>query len=117
MPSHSCTACVVIVTAISLVVAILLLGATTHAFSNAWLMLTDRSNVMPAESSILWFEPYVINQGSSNYWLYGKDRTNYYHFVHLDEALYLYLPINNRCPGFDRENIRTWCDVRIGQRH
>nr|WP_216359456.1 hypothetical protein [Stenotrophomonas maltophilia] len=67
MPSHSRSARVVIVTAISLVVAILLLGATTHAYSNAWLMLTDRSNVMPAESSILWFEPYVINQGSSNY--------------------------------------------------
>lgn len=114
MPSHSRTARLAIVIAISLLAATLLLGATTHAFSNAWLMLTDRSNVIPAESSIVSFDPYVINQGSSNYWLYGKDRTNYYHFAHTEQALYVYVPIENRCPGFDRGNIRTWCNVRIG---
>lgn len=81
------------------------------------MMLTDLSNVIPSESSILWFEPYVMNQGSANYWRYGKDRTNYYHFVHTAQALYVCLPIENSCPGFDRENIRTWCNVRIGMRH
>ena len=117
MPSHSRTARLAIVTAVSLVAATLILGATTHAFSNAWLMLTDRSNVIPAESSIVSFHPYVINQGSSNDWLYGKDGTNYYHFVRTEQALYVYLPINNRCPRFDRNNIRTWCNVRVGARH
>jgi len=117
MPRHLRIARLARGTAISLVAVTLLLGATTHVFSNAWLMLTDRSNVIPAESSILWFEPYVINQGASNYWLYGKDRTNYYHFAHMEQVLYLYLPINNSCPGFDRENVRTWCNVRIGKHH
>ena len=101
----------------ALIGALAIVGATTHVVSNAWMMLTDRSNVIPAESSILSFEPYVINPGSSNYWLYGKDRTNYYHFVHTEQALYVYLPIKNSCPRFDRENIRTWCNVRIGTRH
>ncbi|MFI8573070.1 hypothetical protein ACIGEO_16300 [Stenotrophomonas bentonitica] len=101
----------------ALIGALAIVGATTHGFSNAWMMLTDSSNVIPAESSILSFESYVINPGSSNYWLYGKDRTNYYHFVHTEQALYVYLPIKNSCPRFDRENIRTWCNVRIGTRH
>lgn len=100
----------------ALLAAMLTACMATQPGSNAWMLLVDRSNMLPAESSIFSFEPYVINQGSSNYWLYGKDSGNYYHFVHLDEAAYVYVPIDNACPGFQRDDIRTWCNVRIGQR-
>ncbi len=100
----------------SLLAVLLIACMATNVGSNGWMLLLDRSNVLPAESSIFSFEPYVINQGASNYWLYGKDDRNYYHFVYLDEAAYVYLPIDNACPGFKRDDIRTWCKVRIGQR-
>jgi ABC-type transport system substrate-binding protein len=96
--------------------ALLIACVATQLGSNTWMLLTDRSNTLPTESSIFSFEPYVINQGSSNYWLYGKDGRNYYHFVHRDDAAYVYLPIDNACPGFQRDDIGTWCNVRIGQR-
>lgn len=63
-------------------VGVIVLVLTTPLVSNALLLLMERSNFIPAESSILTFEPYAINDGSSNYWLYGKDRTYYYHFTY-----------------------------------
>jgi hypothetical protein len=117
MPHHFRIARFAIAGALFAIAAFAVVGTTTPALSNAWLMLTDRSNILPAESSIVSFEPYVINQGSSNYWLYGKDRTNYYHFAHTEQALYVYVPVSNTCPRFDQRNIHTWCNVRIGKRH
>lgn len=84
----------------------------TNLASNAMMLLLDRSNVIPQESSIFTFEPYVINQGSSNYWLYGKDRHYYYHFTYRDAAPYVYIRADNPCRGFDREDVRTWCNAR-----
>lgn len=89
-------------------------AASTHLLSNAAMMLFDRSNVIPAESSIFTFDPYVINQGSSNYWLYGKDARYYYHFTYRDDAPYLFVPIANACPAFKADDVATWCDARKG---
>ena len=96
-------------------VGVIVLVLTTPLVSNALLLLMERSNSIPAESSILTFEPYAINDGSSNYWLYGKDRTYYYHFTYEDDAPYVYIPQDNRCPGFDRQNARTWCSALPGK--
>ncbi|CAI8736926.1 hypothetical protein EMIT0194P_130085 [Pseudomonas serbica] len=59
----------------------LMLMAFTNLFSNAFMLLTDRSNSIPTESSILLFDAYIIYQGSGNYWLYGNDNTFYYHLL------------------------------------
>ncbi len=96
-------------------VGVIVLVLTTPLVSNALLLLMERSNFIPAESSILTFEPYAINDGSSNYWLYGKDRTYYYHFTYEDDVPYVYIPQDNRCPGFDRQNARTWCSALPGK--
>lgn len=101
------------------VIAALLAGGVicclvTHVSTNATMMLFEKTNVLPQESSIFWFDPYVINQGSSNYWLYARDRQYYYHFIYQDQARYVYLPVDNTCPGFDRADILTWCNVRTG---
>ena len=96
-------------------VGVIVLVLTTPLVSNAVLLLMERSNFIPRESSIFTFEPYAINQGSSNYWLYGKDRTYYYHFTYEDDAPYVYIPQDNRCPGFHRQDARTWCSALPGK--
>ena len=81
----------------------------TPVFSNAMMLLMDRSNFIPEESSIWVFEPYEINQGSSSYWLYGEDRVNYYYFAYSPENAYRLIAKNNQCAGFDKRDVRTWC--------
>ncbi|MFW9079823.1 hypothetical protein ACOI9X_11150 [Pseudomonas sp. P2757] len=81
----------------------------TPVFSNALMLLMDRTNFIPTESSVWVFEPYEINQGSSSYWLYGEDRVNYYHFAYTPENAYRVIGKNNQCVGFDKRDVRTWC--------
>lgn len=100
----------------TLLAAALIIGLTTPLVSNVVMLLLDRSNHLPAESSIFSFEPSVINPGSSNYWLYGRDEHNYYHFTYQREASYVYIPVRNTCPGFNGTDVRTWCSARPGRR-
>ena len=69
-------------TTLALAAGILAVGVVvwTNIFSNSLMLLMDGVNFIPAESSILAFEPYEINQGSSSYWIYGQDGENYYYF-------------------------------------
>ncbi|WP_313420567.1 hypothetical protein [Stenotrophomonas sp.] len=101
-------------TAIGLVLAACALAAclSTQLVSNAMMLMMDRSNFIPEPSSIFFFEPYVISDGSSNAWLYGKDQTYYYHFTYRADAPYVYIAQKNTCRGFDRTDVRTWCSVR-----
>ncbi|OOV97219.1 hypothetical protein [Pseudomonas sp. MF4836] len=88
---------------------LLLLGALTPVLSNGLLMLLERSNFIPAESSIWTFEPTVINQGSSSYWLYGEDRQHYFYFSYTPDAPYRLIAKNNGCVAFDKHDVTTWC--------
>jgi len=47
--------------------------------------------------------------------VYGKDRTYNYHFTYEDDAPYVYIPQDNRCPGFHRQDARTWCSALPGK--
>lgn len=96
------------------VTSVLMLAAGTNLFSNAWMMLVDRENVIPAESSIFSFKPYEINQGSSNYWIYGEDDSNYYYFAHQPSVPYVVMSKGKDCQAFDRLDYTTWCGVRTG---
>lgn len=99
----------------TLIVAALAVALSTPLASNAVLLLMERSNFIPGESSIFTFEPYAINDGSSNYWLYGKDRNYYYHFTYQDDVPYVYIPLENHCPGFDPRDASTWCSAQAGK--
>jgi hypothetical protein len=92
-----------------LLLAVALLAWTTPVFSNALMLLMDRENFIPAQSSIWTFEPYEINQGSSSYWLYGEDWFNYYYFAYTPETPYRLIAKGNQCAGFDKRDVRTWC--------
>ena len=101
-------------TGLMLAACTLALCLSTHLVWNAMMLLMDRSNFIPEQSSILFFEPYVISDGSSNDWQYGKDLTYYYHFTYQADAQYLYTAQKNACRNFDRADIRTWCNVQRG---
>jgi hypothetical protein len=92
----------------------LVAGVWTNIFSNSLMLLMDSVNFIPAESSILTFEPYEINQGSSSYWIYGKDGENYYYFSYDAVAPYLFISKTNVCQGFDPSNFNTWCSAKQG---
>lgn len=96
------------------VAAVLVLLAITNLFSNAFMMLMDRDNFIPAQSSIFSFDPYEINQGSSNYWIYGQDRKNYYYFSYESPSPYLFISKSNDCPMFNRQDYTTWCTAQKG---
>lgn len=79
------------------------------------MLLFDQDNFIPEQSSIFTFDPYLINAGSSNYWLYGKDRRYYYHFTYQPQSPYRYIAVDNTCPGFDRNAVETWCEAQQGR--
>jgi len=97
-----------------IVAVLLVLVATTNLFSNAFMMLMDRDNFIPAESSIFSFDPFEINQGSSNYWIYGQDSKNYYYFSYESPSPYLFISKSNDCPVFNRQDYTTWCAAQKG---
>lgn len=94
---------------IALILVVLLLGGLTPVLSNSLLLLMDQNNFIPAESSIWTFEPTLINQGAASYWLYGEDRQHYFYFSYAEDQPYQLIARDNRCPGFDRHDVRTWC--------
>ncbi|MGF6592516.1 hypothetical protein [Pseudomonas sp. 2835] len=100
--------------ALALLILLLLPGVTTPLYSNALLLWMEPENFIPAESSMLTFEPYQISQGSSSYWLYGQDKHNYYHFTYEAAHPYRYIARDNNCPGFDRNDVRSWCQALQG---
>lgn len=78
--------------------------------TNLWLSLTDNDYAVPAESSHWQFRPTRMNTGSGGWWVYGEDRTHYYHFTGGSPA---YQAISRdaaaRCPGFEPQQVSTWC--------
>ncbi len=52
--------------------------ARSNLFANTYLLLTESSFYIPAESSILSFQVLQQNSGSGDWWLYGVDGTYYY---------------------------------------
>nr|BFD38686.1 hypothetical protein FFPRI1PSEUD_01850 [Pseudomonas sp. FFPRI_1] len=94
---------------IALTLVVLALGGLTSVLSNSLLLLMERDNFIPAESSIWSFEPTLINQGASSYWLYGEDRHYYFYFSYTKDQPYRLIAKNNLCPGFDKHDVQTWC--------
>ena len=95
---------------------LLLIGISvaTHFFSNSLMLVMERVNFIPEQSSIFSFEPYEINQGSSSYWIYGEDGENYYYFSYEPALPYIFIAKNNSCKGFDSKDFKTWCSAKKG---
>lgn len=69
---------------------ILIVGISvmSDVFSNAWSLLTERSFIIPTESSIIMFKVTSMNEGSGDWWVYGEDANFYYHFIGSDQVSY-----------------------------
>jgi len=79
---------------------------------NTWLLITEPTNVIPRESSVWRFTPTVMNTGSGDWWIYGKDAENYYYFTGFDDQPYIAISKIDAtgCAGFNSEDFRTWCN-------
>ncbi|WXL25697.1 hypothetical protein WG219_20760 [Ectopseudomonas mendocina] len=94
--------------------AALVIAVSTNLFSNVLMLLMERANHIPYESNIFTFNPYVTNEGSSSYWIYGEDKSNYYHFTYKPNEPYWFIPKNNACKDFDKRDFSTWCSAQVG---
>ena len=68
-----------------------------------------------SNGAIFTFNETIGNEGSSDVWRYGEDYSNYYFNLSTFENDVLFFPkknINN-CPGFNPEDITTWCKVKV----
>jgi hypothetical protein len=95
-------------TAALLVLLILLI---TPVATNLWLLAIEPVYVIPAESTIFTFEPTVMNPGSGDWWIYGEDRSNFYHFTGENPSSYVSYSrkLAAQCTGFEPTNHDTWC--------
>lgn len=82
----------------------------TPLMGNLWCLLTGRGYIIPKESSLFTFKPLVMNEGSGEWWLYGEDNKNYYHFTGENVKPYQKISKNeaNQCPGFVVTDYKTW---------
>src|SRR5262245_17907316 len=82
----------------------------TPLAGNLWLLLTGNGYEIPEESSVLWFNPTVMNDGSGDWWIYGEDHT-YYYFIGDGHGRYKMFPKEREqsCRGFDPTRYETWC--------
>lgn len=86
----------------------------TTIFTNIFSIIIEKEYFIPKQSSIFTFKETVKNDGSSDVWRYGEDCTNYYYNLSTFNNDVLYFPKNKikTCPGFNPENINTWCGVK-----
>lgn len=99
-----------------IIIALLPLILLTRIFSNSLMLLMDRENFIPSEASVFTLNPYVINEGSSSYWLYAEDSRNYYYFSHEPGREYLIMSKDQPCPSLKRDNFKTWCKTKVRTR-
>ena len=87
----------------------------TSIFGNLFSMIIEKEYFIPEQSSIFTFNETVQNDGSSDVWRYGEDYSNYYFNLSTFTNDVLFFPkknINN-CPGFNPEDVTTWCKVKV----
>jgi hypothetical protein len=89
-----------------------------RTLGNLWGMTTERLWLIPTVSSVWAFEATQENSGSGDWWIYGEDATNFYHFVG-PETEYMLFPKAHvpQCPGFQPQDVSTWCpEYRVSRK-
>ncbi|MGF6907116.1 DUF4952 domain-containing protein [Fusobacterium sp. PH5-44] len=97
-------------------VLIILLGFSTELFSNIYYSIIGNSYIIPDESNIFFFKVTKMNEGSGDYWLYGKDKNYYYSSMKNSDNI-PYIKISKaesekikseRSNYFNEINYKTW---------
>lgn len=96
---------------LSIFILLLVIFAYIPVGANIWHIFTGRGFIIPSESSIFTFRPTIMNEGSGEWWLYGRDGKFYYHFIGTAEISYIKISKDEarKCEGFDANNYKTWC--------
>lgn len=86
----------------------------TSIFGNIFMLVIEKEYFIPKQSSIFTFNETVKNDGSSDVWRYGEDFSNYYFNLSTftNDVLFFTKKNINKCPGFNPEDITTWCGVK-----
>ena len=86
----------------------------TNFFGNVFLLIIDKKNFIPKQSSILFFEMTELSSGSSEEWVYGEDRSNYYYnpwTKNKEDVIAFPKEDVEKCPSFNKKNFHTWCNT------
>lgn len=91
--------------------SVLFILLMTPVAGNVWLLTIEPVYIIPRESSIFTFEPSVMNPGSGDWWIYGEDRNNFYHFTGENPSSYVSYSkkLAGQCAGFQPADYDTWC--------
>lgn len=102
-----------IIQVIPMVIAIALF--CTSIFGNVFSLIIEKEYFIPEQSSIFTFTETIGNEGSSDVWRYGEDYSNYYFNLSTFDNTILVFPKKdvNNCPGFNPEDVTTWCKVKV----
>lgn len=86
----------------------------TSVFGNIFSLVIEKAYFIPKQSSIFTFTETVHNNGSSDVWRYGEDFTNYYFNLSSFNNDVLLFPKKDihTCPGFNPEDVTTWCKAK-----
>ncbi|WP_166923600.1 hypothetical protein [Flavobacterium poyangense] len=90
---------------------ILCLLFTTTFFGNLWGCLIDPNYYIPKQSNLFIFNTAVMQNGSSDAWIYAEDYNNYYYNSGLkkEEIITVSKKQSEKCPNFNSRNINSWC--------
>jgi hypothetical protein len=88
------------------------------AFSNLLINISsyvfDDYFFIPEQSNIFKFSQLKQNNGSGDYWTYGRDNNYYYSVDNKFGAPYIYTD-GKDCPSFNQMNVETWCKIIQGK--
>ena len=95
------------------VLLFVLLIVRFNCVGNYYMTKIDPIYIIPNESSICRFEVNQMNNGSGDWWIYAQDDSNYYFFLGYDSLPYIVFSRSTaeKCIGFDKVNVDTWCGI------
>lgn len=95
------------------VLLFVLLVIQSNCVGNYYMTKIDPVYIIPNESSMCRFEVNQMNNGSGDWWIYAQDDSNYYFFLGYDSLPYIVFSRSTaeKCIGFDKVNVDTWCGI------
>lgn len=81
---------------------------------NSWGYIIDKNYHIPKESNLFIFNATVMQNGSSDAWIYGEDYNNYYYNGGLksEDVISISKKKIKDCLDFNPVNICSWCGVK-----
>lgn len=82
----------------------------TNFFGNVFCLIANRGYYIPKDSDIFTFKATEMNEGSGEWWTYGRDWRNFYYNR---GNSYLKIERWEVCSGFSRHDFTSWCGAEV----